>query len=622
MAGIMNPNVARDGDEGFSIQNKKSAPRGALRILGVLDQTFLGYRRYVGMLAVLAILTAALDGIGINAIIPLVSFVTGGSSGPTDTIIHLMTRLFGLVGVPFTFRYLLAFIVLIFLVRSLVLAIFTYVRGWVSARFMASEVNALYRTTLRASWPYILRQKAGNLQNTIFWDARRETQLLDGIIQFLQSTTGALMYLLVAINISPLVTWAIVGVGLIVLIFFRPLLKQTHGYAQTVASQEKLLSHHISESIQGFKQVKASGAGEAIARKGGEYVGQLEHALAKTYFIQGLGSVFLQPLALVFVIGLFAFTYFSGTFQIAVFAATVYLIQKIFAYVSSTQASFHTILQFIPFADNIAQFKKEVARNHEAASKGVQPFVFEDKLSFNDVSFGYESKPNMLSDISFDIKKGSFIGIIGPSGSGKTTVADLILRLFAPTHGEIRVDGVSTSEVSIKEWRAAIAYVSQDAFIMNASVADNIRFFDESISREDIEFAAKQAHIYDDIMRLPQGFDTVLGDRGVTISGGQRQRVSLARALVRHPQVLVLDEVTSSLDSELERDIQQMITQLRGEITLVVIAHRISTVLDADKILVFEGGRLAEEGSPSAMLKNPESYLARIAALQNASTAA
>lgn len=613
----MSPKVQPEGDDRVLPALRSSG--GVLRVLRVLHSTFSGYRRYVVFLGALAIFSAALDGIGINAIIPLVSFVTGGHSGPLDTITQMMTMLFGYVGIPFTFRYLLAFIMLIFLARSVVLAVFTYMRGWISARFMAREVDSLFRTTMHASWPYILRQKSGNLQNTIFWDARRETQLLDGIIQFVQSTTGALMYLLIAINISPLITWATVAVGTIVIVFFRPLLKRTHSHSQVVAQTEKILTHHISESIQGFKQVKASGAGDAITRKGSEHIGRLEHALARTSFIQGLGSVFIQPLALVFIIGIFAFTYFTGTFQIASFAATVYLIQKIFAYVSSTQASFHVILQFIPFAENIAQFKKEVADNHEAASKGVQPFAFEDKLSFNDVSFGYESKPHMLSDISFDIKKGSFVGIIGPSGSGKTTVADLILRLFAPSHGEIRVDGVSTSEVNIKEWRSAIAYVSQDAFIMNASVADNIRFFDESISREDIEHAAKQAHIYDDIMRLPQGFDTVLGDRGVTISGGQRQRVSLARALVRRPQVLVLDEVTSSLDSELERDIQEMIANLRGGITLVVIAHRISTVLDADKILVFDTGRLAEEGTPAKMLADKDSYLARIAALQNTS---
>ncbi|MBI5003529.1 ABC transporter ATP-binding protein [Candidatus Kaiserbacteria bacterium] len=617
MAGIMSSKVRPEGDD--RDLPKPYSPRGALRILKVLGKTFHGYRRYMVLLAGLAVLSAALDGIGINAVIPLVSFVMGGQSGPLDTITQLMARLFGLVGVPFTFRYLLVFIMLIFLARSVVLTAFTYVRSWISARFMAREIDSLFRSTMHASWPYILRQKSGDLQNTIFWDARRETQLLDGIVQFLQSTTGAFMYLLVAINISPLITWATVAVGTIVIVFFRPLLRRTHAHSQVVATTEKLLSHHISESIQGFKQVKASGAGDSIANKGSEYIGRLEHALAKTYFNQGIGSVYIQPLALIFVIGIFAFSYFSGTFQVASFAATVYLIQKIFNYISSTQASFQSILQFIPFADNIAAFKKEVARNHEAASKGTNPFVFEDGLSFDHVTFGYEGKSNQLEDVSFDIKKGSFVGIIGPSGSGKTTVADLILRLFAPTHGEIRVDGVSTSEVSIKEWRAAIAYVSQDAFIMNASVLDNIRFFDESISREDIELAAQLAHIHDDIMRLPQGFDTVLGDRGVTISGGQRQRISLARALARKPQVLVLDEVTSSLDSELERDIQQMIANLRGGITLVVIAHRISTILDADKIVVIDSGHLAEEGAPAQMLENPDSYLARIATLQKTS---
>ncbi|MBM3261449.1 ABC transporter ATP-binding protein [Candidatus Kaiserbacteria bacterium] len=617
MVGVMSSKVRPEGDD-RDLPTPYSA-KGVVRVVSVLWGTFYGYRRYVGLLALLAIFSAALDGIGINAIIPLVSFVMGGQSGPLDSITQVIVSLFAYVGIPYTFRYLLFLIICIFLMRSVVLGVFTYMRARISARFMASEVDSLFRSTIRASWPYILRQKGGNLQNTIFWDARRETQLLDGIIQFVQSTTGAVMYLLVAINISPMLTLITSVLGVVVIVFLRPMLKGTHTYSQIVASTEKALTHHISETIQGFKQVKASGAGDAITRKGSEHIDKLEYALAKTYFNQGIGSVFMQPLALVFIVGIFAFSYFSGTFQVAAFAATVYLIQKIFTYVSSTQASFHSILQFVPFAENIAAFKQEVARNHEIASKGTKPFVFSENLSFDNVSFDYESKEGILHGVSFDIKKGSFAGIIGPSGSGKTTVADLILRLFEPTAGEVQLDGVNVRDISVKEWRNAIAYVSQDAFIMNASVADNIRFFDDTLTREAIETAARQAHIYDDIMRLPSGFDTVLGDRGVTVSGGQRQRISLARALVRKPQVLVLDEVTSSLDSELERDIQEMIAQLRGAITLIVIAHRIATVLDADKILVLDGGSLADEGAPSKMLADKDSYLSRIASLQNAS---
>ena len=211
------------------------------------------------------------------------------------------------------------------------------------------------------------------------------------------------------------------------------------------------------------------------------------------------------------------------------------------------------------------------------------------------------------------------MGIIGPSGGGKTTLADLVLRLFEPTAGTITLDGVPLGEIQLAQWRHRVGYVSQDAFLMHASVRDNIRFFDDTISDADIESAMKDAHIYEEIMQLPEGLDTVLGDRGVRLSGGQRQRVALARALARKPSVLVLDEVTSALDSELEREIKRVIEALRGRITLISIAHRVSTILDADTIVVLKDGAVEESGSPQEMLANTNSYLTRILTMQGRS---
>ena len=204
------------------------------------------------------------------------------------------------------------------------------------------------------------------------------------------------------------------------------------------------------------------------------------------------------------------------------------------------------------------------------------------------------------------------MAIIGPSGAGKTTIVDLILRLFSPQSGEILLDDKNISEINLKEWRRSIGYVPQDVFLLNDTIENNIKFYDDSIAKETIIQASKMANIYETIKKLPDKFDTIVGERGMKLSGGQRQRVVLARALVRKPQILILDEATSAIDIESEKLIQEAIYKLRGKITILIIAHRLSTITNSDKIVIVDEGRVAEEGSPDILLKNKDSHFSKL----------
>ena len=583
-------------------------------VVRILLDTFSEYRLHLAILAALGIVGALLDAVSINAIVPLLSFLIGGGQ-PTDMVSRAIEGLFSFVGVPYKFRFLLGFVALLVISRTGFLAIFTSIRSRVTASFLAREIGALLSGTLTTTWGFIVGQRAGYLQNTIFWDAKRTTNLLDSLVQVIQSSTGALIYLLVAVNISPLITLITLGVGVVLMFVLKPLAARTRHLGGETADAEKQLTHRISEYLQGFKTVKASAVAGAVVKASQAEIARLRDATQRASVVKKLGSVLLQPASFLFIMGLFAISYASASFNLASFAATIYLVQKIFVYLESTQTAFYTSIELIPFAQNISAFKREIAKHREKDSGG-SPFVFKKAIQLSDVSLSYDDTRTTLSHISFSIPRGGMVALVGPSGGGKTSIADIILRLFRPTEGTLLLDGAPADRVRLSDWRRAIGYVSQDAFLMHTTVRDNIRFFDEAISDGDIERAAKQAHIYETIQRLPQGFDTILGDRGATLSGGERQRLALARALSRKPQVLVLDEVTSALDSELERQIREVIDELRGQITLVVIAHRISTVLDADEILVVENGRISEKGAPQTMLADADSYLSRIRALQ------
>ncbi len=232
-------------------------------------------------------------------------------------------------------------------------------------------------------------------------------------------------------------------------------------------------------------------------------------------------------------------------------------------------------------------------RNFQGLQEGIQ---------LSAVNFGYDASALVLKDITFNIEKGQTVALVGGSGAGKTTLADLIARFYDPTQGEILIDGVNFREYDLNSVRRRMAIVSQDTFIFNASIRDNIAYGLEGVDESAVIEAARLSNALEFIQGLPEGFETILGDRGVRVSGGQRQRLAIARALLRNPEILILDEATSALDSVSERLIQDAIEKLSVGRTVIAIAHRLSTIVRADKVIVMEQGRIVEQGTYQELL--------------------
>lgn len=224
------------------------------------------------------------------------------------------------------------------------------------------------------------------------------------------------------------------------------------------------------------------------------------------------------------------------------------------------------------------------------------------QLSFHHVSFGYKDDMPVLDDISFDVRPGEMVAIVGPTGVGKTTISALISRFYDPESGSITMDGINISDMSLRSLRNQLSLVLQDVFLFNGTLGENIAYGCEEASREQIAQAAEVACIADYIESLPDGYDTVIGERGVRLSGGQKQRVSIARSVLRNSPILILDEATSSVDTETETEIKKAINGIAGTRTLIVIAHRLSTIRSADRILVLENGRIIEQGRHEELL--------------------
>ena len=236
------------------------------------------------------------------------------------------------------------------------------------------------------------------------------------------------------------------------------------------------------------------------------------------------------------------------------------------------------------------------------------PYRFKGKIEINRLSFGYDSHRPILQDIGLLIEPLQTVALVGRSGSGKSTLVKLLFRYFEPDRGTIRIDGRDVAELDVARYRRRLAIVHQDVDIFNGTVWDNLTYGNPQVDREEVKQACRIAKVNDFIHELPQGYSTVVGERGVRLSGGQKQRLGIARALVVDPDVLIFDEATSSLDYESERAIQLAMKSILGTRTTIIIAHRLSTIREADKIVVLDAGKIVEIGSHSELLNRGGIY--------------
>lgn len=576
-------------------------------IIKLTRQAFGAYKLQIVLLAILGFLTGLLEGIGVNAMIPMISFATKDKSYEIDAISRIIKRIFSFLGINFNLEYLLIFICLLFILKAFTLVFCNYIRIRITATCEAEIRNKLFDKTINAKWPYLLKQKSGYLETLLLVDVMQSTDLLNIIGAGVITLTGLIIYAAIAISISPHVTLFALAIGSILFLFLKPLMSKTKALSQEVAIINKETAHYVNENIAGIKTTKAMLVNNKIIETGKKYFDKLKKIKIKILLLRTITNLLFQPISLIFVSVVFVFAYKTPNFSFATFVPIIYLIYKIFEYIQTLQANLHRTTEAIPFLNNVLGFENEAIRNREK-NEGSKSFKFDDDLEFKNVNFSYNADKTVLNNLNFKIKKGEMIGLIGPSGVGKTTIVDLVLRLFSPTQGKILIDKNDISEIDIKEWRKSIGYIPQDIFLMNDTIANNIRFYDDGISNKKIEQTAEKANIYDFIQTLPKKFSAIVGERGVMLSVGQRQRIVIARVLARNPKLLILDEATSALDNESEAKIQEVIENLRGRVTVLVIAHRLSTVTNCDRLLVLEKGEIIEQGIPKELLKNENSY--------------
>jgi len=277
-------------------------------------------------------------------------------------------------------------------------------------------------------------------------------------------------------------------------------------------------------------------------------------------------------------------------------------------YASNLNSQFYQIENDLPHLVRTQDFIDELERNREPDADGSAPSEIRT-VEFDDVRFGYEAQEeDALAGISFEFEKGDFIGFVGQSGAGKSTIVALLTRIYEPDAGEIRANGQSIHEMDIEEWRSRIAVVRQSPHIFNETLRYNLSIGNRGVSQKELDRVTRIARVDEFFDELPEGYDTQLGDDGVRLSGGQRQRVALARALLKDADILVLDEATSDLDSNLEKQVQESIENMERDYVMIGIAHRLSTVKKADRIYTVDSGEIIETGQHEELIHSGGQY--------------
>jgi ATP-binding cassette subfamily B protein/subfamily B ATP-binding cassette protein MsbA len=313
-------------------------------------------------------------------------------------------------------------------------------------------------------------------------------------------------------------------------------------------------------------------------------------------------------MAALFLLGGYFMTSGEQTSVLSGMLAFILVLNRMMPKVTSLNHMRASILQTLPGATKAAELFIKPSFQYKRKG-GEEIDGIKDSVEFDHVTFRFgEEGGNVIDDVSFSVPAGETLAIVGQSGAGKTTMVDLLLGLYSPRSGRVLVDGKDLAEINLTSWRERIGVVDQDVFLLNATIRDNIQFGKLDATEEEIVMAARSAHAEEFILNTPDGYDTVVGERGFGLSGGQKQRLAFARAIVRSPRLLILDEATSALDSESERLIQQTVREQSGQRTVIIIAHRLSTLAHADQIIVLDSGSLVERGDHETLIRKSGIY--------------
>ena len=566
--------------------------------------------RLFGLGLAAAMIASVVDGLAIAFLTPLLKHLFGesgsiglGNSRLDGWLDSLLSLFVGSGGV--NTRNL----VLLFLGTLLLKNLANYAAAYCSVLVQEGLVRDLrrqvYRHLLRLDLSVFQRTRGGQLASGVVSDTDQVKQVVAAsLAAFFQNFVSIATIVTLMAATSPRLTVMVLFLAPILVVGIQLLLKRLKRHSRAFVHERGELTSTVTERIAAMKLIRAFGA-EGVE---GSAFDQQTERYRKGYIRTQRFALMTSPVSELFG---------GAMIMLILWAASNPVLSGVTMDAGDTLMFLVAALKLMSPVKSITNFPAQLAIAEASAERvftlldipdtesdppGARAAVFERDIRFDHVTFGYDPSQPVLHDVSLSIGKGEIVALVGPSGAGKTTMLELVPRFHDPQRGEVLLDGVPLTQLSRASLRALIAVVSQDTVLLHDTVRANISYGSPAATDEEIQRAARAANAHDFIVGLGDGYHTMLGERGTRLSGGQRQRIAIARALLRDAPILILDEATSALDTESERLVQEAIDRLMKDRTVLVIAHRLATVRDADRIVVMDGGRAVEAGPHAELL--------------------
>lgn len=592
---------------------------------------YLGYRIYIVFF--LTGLAASTEVFGIALLLPLIEMVDSDIAGETTAVTKVLQTVLGYFGIEDSMIGVLLFISIVFTFKGLIKFSESGYQSVLAATLQKEIKGKMFSYYSRMNYIYYTSQNTGHFVNVIVTQINKLIRAFSSFNLFLSEIIMMFSYLFFAFLISwQFATMAAVA-GAIILMLFTGLNRYMRKLSRKQSAESSILNKIIVQTLQSFKYVSATAQFDHLQKGVMESISKLTRyarnsglANAFTASIKEPISVFVLILIIIIQVGVL-------DAPLGPILVSLILINRAMSHIISIQNNWQQTL-FTVGGIEMVEKEFEMVDKAKELSGDVKLKSFHDKLELRNVSFSYNLNEEMyreltdekevknkdtrdqevvIKDLSLVIEASKTIALVGESGAGKSTLVDLMTLLLRPQSGELFIDGVPHNDIDVSSWRKQIGFVSQDTVVFDDTIANNICMWNGDYRKdpklkEEIEKAAERAYVSQFVDMLPQGYDTLVGDRGVRLSGGQKQRLFIARELFKNPRFLILDEATSALDSESELYIKESIDSLQGQTTLVIIAHRLSTIRNADHIYVMDEGRILEHGTYEELIQSKKMF--------------
>lgn len=577
--------------------------------------SFLRYRIFI--IIAFSIFIGILDGFGLTMFLPLLQMVSDSSTVDPETLgnLRFLVDFFSNVGIPLNLMSILSIMVIFFFGKGImqyIAGIYNVnVREWFIKKLRVQNIKGLNNL----AYKFFVMSNIGRIQNTLTGEVDKVAASYFNYFKAFEYGILVFVYMGFAFTIDPKFAILVTIGGIFTNFLYKKLYVNTKGISRILTGENNIFQSLVIQNVANYKYLKATGSLNKYGEKLENSVLKIQESNKKIGKLDALLTSGREPILIsVVVMVIFIQTSFLGSALGPILISLLFFYRAL-NYLMQMQARWNKFLAVSGSLENMTIFGNELRANKEI--KGTNGFDQPiETLELSNIAFDYNQTP-ILKDISLKIHKYETIAFVGESGSGKTTLVNIIAGLLPIDQGYFMLNNFNSQDINIDNLQSKIGYITQDPVIFNDTLYNNVSFWAEQSNYNKDKFwkAVKQAAIFDFINELPEKENTILGNNGVNLSGGQRQRISIARELYKEVEILILDEATSALDSETEKAIQQNIDDLKGNYTILIVAHRISTIKNADRIVVMKNGKISNIGKFYELIEK-SSYFKNLVELQ------